>query len=190
MNRDDPIFEAYDGVELRLLHGRVARFPALTTAEALRFARPPIAVDEDGMATEEGMFAIGDHFREFCERIELADVPLSDIALDGIGGIDFGHMTVSRGIDVAVQQSIASDMPDTLEGAQAVQWLLDEVPAELSLEAGEPAAEVFRAARALRIALYRHLDWLLRRFLAVLAMSPGVRTIALRAQGSKPASVT
>lgn len=190
MDRDEPIFEAYDGVELRLADGNVVKSPALTVTEAVQFTRPPIAVDEDGLATEAGFRAIGEHFRAFCERVGIVDVPLGSLGLDGVDDIDLSTVPVRVGLEVAIRQSMASDMPDTVAGAEAVGWLLDEVPAEFGLD--DPPVDVaFDVARRVRIALYRHLDWLLRRFFAVLAQSPGVRTMQIgAAAGSAGASAT
>lgn len=179
MDRDGPIYEAYDGVELRLLNGRVAKCSALTVREAVHFTRAPVAVDEDGTATEAGMLAIAHHFAAFCERIGLIDVPLADIALDGVDDIEFGHLAVRQALQIAHHQSLASDLPNTVAGAESVAWLLDEIPAEFGL-ADPPVAEVFMLARRIRVALYRHLDWLLRRFFTVLATSPGVRTLEMK----------
>lgn len=182
MDRDLATYEAFDGVELRLSSGRVVKSAALTVAEAVRFARPPITeegLDVDGKLTEAALRTVGDHLAAFCARIGIADVPLSELGLEQVDDIALGATTVARGLEIACRQSIAGSVPDTVEGATAMEWILDEVPAEFGLDAS--AAEVFHVARRVRVALYRHMDWLLRRFFAVLTTSPEVRTMQIRA---------
>ena len=177
MDKNRATFEAYDGVELRLLNGRVVRCPALTVAEAAHFLRM-------GARVEDGDYSGVDEFvAAFPVRIGVLKERLVDLGLvvEGPAGpLAFGDLTLEDGLALArLYGEAVADAKDARSSKAKVR-VLDEWPATFGFTAGTPG-EVFQVARSFAEALYLHVYGLAKDFLDHLTLSPGVRVMTLRA---------
>ena len=165
MDRSQATYEAYDGVELRLLNERVVRCEAMEVAEAIRYLRLLSRVSEHFEAHHAFM-------AEFPERIGIADVPLRDLGLSiecPLGGeLDGGEVTVRDSLKL-LRILVAAENGDP--GAQSD--FLDKFPAALSADLSSiHPAEVFEFGRLFAQEVYSLLYGLASDFLTHLIASP------------------
>lgn len=173
MDRSQATYEAYDGVELRLLNERVVRCEAVTVAEAVRYLRLLSRVSEHFEAHHEFM-------AEFPERIGIADVPLRDLGFSiesPLGGeLDGGLLTVCTGLEL-LRMLFAAEGGDP--GAQSD--FLDKLPAELGADLSSiHPADIFEFGRLFAQELYELLYGLASDFLTHLITGPRGQVLILR----------
>ncbi len=172
MDRSQATYEAYDGVELRLLNERVVRCAAVTVAEAVRYLRLLSRVSEHFEAHHE-------FIAEFPERIGIADVPLRDLGLSiespAGGEIDGGLLTVRAALDL-LRTLVKAENGDP--GAQSD--FLDKFPAALSADLSSiHPAEVFEFGRVFAQEVYALVYRLASDFLTHLTTSPSAQVLIL-----------
>lgn len=190
VDRNQATFEAFDGVEIRLLNGRVVRSSALTVAEAVHYLRLIERVDADDLT------AVTEFVAEFPQRVGIQDEKLADLGLEvsgpGAVPLSFGDLTVKDGLSLA--SLYAQSIQDGPRAPKAQIRVLDEFPATFGLDAAVLApSDVFDVARGFTEALYLHIYGLARDFCRHLTTSPRVKVMELRAAGSwssTPASMT
>lgn len=164
MDRSKATYEAFDGVELRLLNDRVVRCPPIGVGEAVRYLRLMSRIVEDFEAHHQFM-------TEFPERISIANVPLADLgfSMKAPDGADVdASLTLRTVLDLLHK---LSDAGAGDPGAQA-DFLDDFLPAiGLENEAFTPA-EVFEFGRLFAQEVYALVYGLASDFSAHLATSP------------------
>lgn len=187
MENDQATFEAFDGVELRLLNGRTVRCPALTIREAARYLRVLGRLKKEPAQHDVFM-------AEFPERIGLLEVPLADLGLavalpDG-SQVKFGLLTVADAFAMLEVLGTALADPFAEESSLAKIRVLDEFPVTLGVELKEPY-EVFALGRAFAESFYLMIYGLAADFLVHLTASPPVKVFEIRAMRSPtPVSMT
>lgn len=189
MERSQATFEAFDGVELHLLNGRVVRCDALTVQEAVRYLRLLSGAVGGDLSRVDVLL------REFPARVGLTEVPVVDLGLE-VDGLDRISPKLLLGSPIEGRRGsgafrIANAVTelgeaDVLAQAQAQLYLLRLVPPALGVK-GRAPFEVFEAARGFTSALYLHLFGLAQDFCSLLTASPPARTMHLRARGSSSA---
>lgn len=172
MENSDATFEAFDGVELRLLNGRVVRCDALTVREAVRYLRMLSKIAEDPTA-HDGFL------HEFSVRVGLLEVQLCDLGLT-VEGVNVGALTVAQGLDLADVVTAAAGPTYAKATAEAQVRILDEFPGALGISGS--TEDVFAGARAFVQALYEKLYGMARDFSGHLAVSPPVKVFEMRGQ--------
>lgn len=172
MDRSQATYEAYDGVELQLLNGRVVRCDALTVAEAVHYLRLLASIGEDPDAHDTLM-------SEFPERIGILDVQLADIGLE-VEGIELGDLTLKDGFEMVGILATALGDAFSVESSKAKVRVLDEFPVTFGVEGLKPP-EVFTLARTFAERLYLLIYGLAQDFCQHLTLSPGVKVMVLRA---------
>lgn len=170
-------FEAYDGVELRLLNGRVVRCPALTVREAVRYLRllSRAATDAEAHA---------DFMAEFPARMGITGERLADLGLE-VEGLDLGALSFRDGVRLANVLAVASYHMDSRKRARAQLAFLRLFPRKLGLDGSrlEPA-HVYALGRRFSDGMYQHIYGLAQDFCSLLTSGPAVRTMVLT--GAQP----
>ncbi len=190
MDRSQATYEAYDGVELRLLNERVVRCERVEVAEAIRYLRLLSRVSEHFEAHHIFM-------AEFPERIGIADVPLGDLGFSiesPLGGeLDGGSLTVRGSLKLLrILMEAENGEP------RAQSDFLDKFPAALSADLSTiHPAEIFEFGRTFAQEVYSLLYGLASDFLTHLTASPRgqvmILTRAMETEAvpkSTPASMT
>ncbi len=109
MDRSKATYEAYDGVELRLLNGRVVHCAPLEVVEAVRWLRLLSRVDEGDFESHYTFLA------EFPGRIGIDAVPLGDLgfSMTGPGDVeltaDAMNVTAALGLVEMLAQAEGGD---------------------------------------------------------------------------------
>lgn len=178
MDHSRATYEAYDGVELRLLNGRIARCPALTVQEASHYLRLLAGVGEDPSAYDIFL-------SEFPGRIGILDERITDLGLELAAPngrpVEFGDLTLKDALALIDVIATALDDAFSVESSEAKVRILDELPLTLGVDAN--AGEVFTLARTFAEQLYLLMNGLAQDFLQHLTLRPVVKVMEIRAAG-------
>lgn len=174
-----PTFDAYDGVEITLMGGRVLKVPAFTVREATSFIRTWSHIMNGDHEHIVGFAAA------FVDRAGLRDVTLGELGAE-FEGVECADLTVREAQELLEVLALASwdDDLKTRSNAQ-VRWL-DEAPGALGLEVDEPA-ELFEIGQAFARDYYLHMYGLASDFCSRLHTSPRVQ--AWRVMGAEAATL-
>jgi len=184
MDRSRATYEAFDGVELRLLGGQVVRVPAFEVHEAIHFLRLFAAIEGGDQAAHRQFVA------EFPARARLLTVPLSALGF----ALDVGEGEVRRCEQVTVADALALlallEAAGDQSGWRAQAQFLDRFAAAVALPKGMPPGDAFTLGHAFREECYHALYGLARDFLSHLNSSPGVQVLAMGTESSSTTAST
>ena len=187
MDRSQATFEAYDGVELRLLNERVVQCPPLTVAEAVRYLRMLSRVSED----------FGAHYAfmaEFPERIGIAEIPLGDLGFVMPSPVAGAPDLDGNGLTVTASLALLEVLAKAEQGDQdAIADFFDRFPPAIGVEPADlsPPAQVFECGRVFAEHAYTLIYGLASDFLTHLTTSPrGQVMMIARAGTTTPAAPT
>ena len=166
--QNEATFEAYDGVELRLLNGRVVRCASLTVAEAVRYLRVLSLVETDPTAHER---FIG----EFPGRLGIEGERLVDLGLE-VDGFAFGDLTYSAAVELVALQVAGAWATDVRARSRAQCEFLDRFPAAVGLAPTSPA-QVMAEGRRFTDAIYLMIYGLAEDFCSHLISAPGSQVL-------------
>jgi len=183
MDRNRATYEAFDGVELRLLDGHVVRCPALSVAEAIHYLRLLSETDYDVDAAHAFL-------NEFPARVGIADVPLSALGFE-IDGVPGGHhawdVTVSQGLALLELLGVAQ-RPHEWTGALAK--FMEAFPKATGISTEDPW-EMNRLGSVFAAAYYEAvLNGFARSFLSHLRSSPRARVMVMTGADSNSTSAS
>ena len=171
MDRNQATYEAFDGVEIRLLDGHVVRTASLTVEEAVRYLRLQSNADFDVAAAHEFL-------RDFPARMGVTETPLSAFGLvveDVADGHRCAALTVAQGLELlellgkAQQETGYQEQADFLEQFPKLTGLL-----------GDDVWETFRLGHAFAEAYYLAIFGFARDFLSHLRSSPRAEVMVMR----------
>lgn len=166
-------YEAYDGVELRLLNGCVVRCPALTVREAVRYLRLLSRAREDAEANAAFL-------AEFPGRMNLEVQRLVDLGV-AVEGADLGELRYKDGVRLAKVLALASYHPDVRKRSKAQVAFLRLLPKKLGLDPDSlQPHEVMELGRRLVDDMYETMYGLAEDFCSHLTSSPPVKVMTLR----------
>lgn len=192
MDRNKATYEAYDGVELRLLNGVVVRCAALTVEEAVRYLRLLSSIKEAVESEEEDVFAAvfvaaaaahEDLVSGFPGRLGILGERLVDIGLEVEGPdgmLAFGDLTLEDALAMVHILGVALSDAYSAESSKAKVRILDELPPTLGVDGLGPA-EVFALGRTFGKSLYLLIYDLAEDFCRHLTLSPRVKVMEMRA---------
>lgn len=190
MDRSQATYEAFDGVELRLLNGRVVRCSALTVKEAVHYLRLLSLIKEaaesegdDDVALVAAAGAHDDLVSGFPDRIGILEERLVDLGLEvegPDGALLFGDLTLKDAFEMVGILATALSDAYSAESSKAKVRILDELPLTLGVDGLGPA-EVFALGRTFGKGLYLLVYDLAEDFCQHLTLSPRVKVMELRA---------
>jgi len=165
VDRSQATYEAFDGVELRLLNERVVRCKALGVGEAIRYLRLLGSVSEDFQAHHTFM-------GEFPERIGIIEVPLRDLgfSMEAPRGeeLDGGELTVQAALGFL---ELLSNAENGDPHSQAD--FMDRFPSAVGFDSSSVIpSEVFDAGRVFAERVYELIYGLASDFSTHLTTSP------------------
>ncbi len=177
MELDRAGLDAFDGVAIRLIGGRVLRVPCLTVAEAARYLRTLNELAEVDVDVDDAkpMQTIESFVAEFGERMRLGDVTLAEFGLY-VEGVD-GSTTFDRLRALLETLTVASWSENVGERSRAqIRWL-DGSPEVLGVDLSPP--DLFARGQELASAFYLHVYGLAQDFCSRLALGPPATTWAI-----------
>lgn len=189
MDRGQAAFDAFDGLRIALIGGRVVHAPAFTVADASHFIRlladlhGAMVADADGPWTLDDVHEIHTLMHrtssEVADRLGLLDAKLVEIGLE-VDGVEWGDLTASDLQAMLGILNAACHHPDVGEqAANQMRWL-DEATETFGLDPRAlSASELFEVGRSIARTYYRHMYGLASDFRSRLHQSPMVKTWTL-----------
>ena len=179
-------FDAFDGVEIRLLGGGIVRAPAFTVAEAGRYLR--MLNDLATAGDDASQDAVEELVVGFVQRFGLADIALHDLGL-AVEDVDFGDMTAARAIDFSRLLYVACWDESMKKRSRAMIEWLDGAPTAFGLDADDTSPpDLFEIGRAFTEAFYLHIYGLAEGFCSRLATGTRATTWAVLQVPPQPTS--